>query len=1077
MHLIEDMAQPAHTNNDIHPSTKTFEDYVADNWGSIVEDVISTKVSPSGYTGGNYNKGGATNPEEYLLSLAKISKRYHYDGLWGSIGDLSKDINDPVNSKLKENVEDLIPLAINYVAGYMDSVYNAMTDPNDDSLRGLVCDEPPDPTSPAGDHPDDRFDVSDEFYWEKEFNLSDAEITDLYLRTATKKGKIGVWYKKRFMEIFFEGRGLPADAPQETKDRIEAEFQAIANNLEQRRAHAESDWKDAPDVALFANGFYKPSTSLMLKIGEPVSFEKVDFDPGIVNDHPVLLVPTGGFYGLENSAVAKATLDEYVKNGGPLVVFTQQHGADWKLLPVPANTETGEKRPVTGYGYQEDQSCQFNSVYVDTYHPILSVFSASTANIGVDGYFTSWPENSTILLRRVANGQPAMIMYSYGNGYVIATTLYTDFALSHAQANSTEINLVQNIISWAKRPATLPEIRPGETVELNINLSNFTDISAALVKFTILDPGRKVISEQTQGVSLSAGQAAAVPLSYISSSTSALGIYHVDYTLLDAQGNTIQPQAETDSGRFVVSNPPGTAYQPEKTFQLWITSPEEYVASGTEVTFTIHIKNNTSQDLIGAKIGIGSHEARSEGGRWWIYREAIEGIDILAGGQVDIPWTFRIDISQSIYFGLFRSDQNPDTWFVSGGLAGTQKGIWLIKPFANLTTATDRILYAKGETVIINTSIKNNAPAGWQSSVKITITDPQNTKVFEDTKSVALLRSEIASVASSFTLPTTLNIGTFTVKVEVWYGTKLIASASTGFELPQSQIAVTPHLPSSFTTGTNTISFILNNTGRISVSSGVLDVSMKDPDGIVVYAGSQPFSIGVAQSIEQSVDISISSPKFGKYTLTYIQSDKTRAGSPTTQTISNTTTMALSLDKPSYRVRETANLTVDLLNTGMFYTDSLSLTVTLPEAGYTNIQTISLPTSANQRLTYAIPLPETLAAGQHTIDVTLALPSGGTIVHRKNFIIPESLLNLGYSGPATLAAGDTINLTAENTGGVDTTYTTEALTVTDVRGVTIYQGSVAGTVMAGERKTLADIQIPFQTANGTVYLILQRNFI
>ena len=188
----------------------------------------------------------------------------------------------------------------------------------------------------------------------------------------------------------------------------------MSNKLEARKGQADSDWKGAPDIALFANGFYKPSTSLMLKIGEPVSFQDIAFNPQIVKDHPVMLVPTGGFYGLENSAVVKATLEEYVKNGGTLVVFTQQHGYDLSLLPTPANPETGEKRPVTGYGYQEDQSCQFNSVYIDTYHPMLSVFSTSTANIGVDGYFTSYPDNSTILLRRVANGQPAMLMYPYG---------------------------------------------------------------------------------------------------------------------------------------------------------------------------------------------------------------------------------------------------------------------------------------------------------------------------------------------------------------------------------------------------------------------------------------------------------------------------------------------------------------------------------------------------------------------------------------------------------------------------------------------------------------------------------------
>jgi hypothetical protein len=107
---------------------------------------------------------------------------------------------------------------------------------------------------PGGDHPDDRFDVSDEFYWEREFGLTVADLTELYLRTAVKKGKIGVWYGKRFREIFIDGRTKYKDAPQETIEGIEAEFQAVRRKLEQRGDQIESDWKGAADIALFANG-------------------------------------------------------------------------------------------------------------------------------------------------------------------------------------------------------------------------------------------------------------------------------------------------------------------------------------------------------------------------------------------------------------------------------------------------------------------------------------------------------------------------------------------------------------------------------------------------------------------------------------------------------------------------------------------------------------------------------------------------------------------------------------------------------------------------------------------------------
>jgi len=42
---------------------------------------------------------------------------------------------------------------------------------------------------------------------------------------------------------------------------------------------------------------------------------------------PVLVIPSGGFYGKENDTLLKIVLREYVSSGGNIVVFTQQYGA------------------------------------------------------------------------------------------------------------------------------------------------------------------------------------------------------------------------------------------------------------------------------------------------------------------------------------------------------------------------------------------------------------------------------------------------------------------------------------------------------------------------------------------------------------------------------------------------------------------------------------------------------------------------------------------------------------------------------------------------------------------------------
>jgi hypothetical protein len=159
---------------------------------------------------------------------------------------------------------------------------------------------------PCNDHPDDRFDVSDEFYWEENFNIAIDKLSELYMRSAIKKGKIGVWYYSQIMEEYKRYMSATTDEERSIDgQRLNTLGRMIIPNSEK----FQSDWKGAPDVALFAYGFYNPVISLMLKFKEPVAFIGLDFEPSIVKDHPIMIVPSGGFYGLENSEILKQTLN------------------------------------------------------------------------------------------------------------------------------------------------------------------------------------------------------------------------------------------------------------------------------------------------------------------------------------------------------------------------------------------------------------------------------------------------------------------------------------------------------------------------------------------------------------------------------------------------------------------------------------------------------------------------------------------------------------------------------------------------------------------------------------------------
>jgi len=99
---------------------------------------------------------------------------------------------------------------------------------------------------------------------------------------------------------------------------------------------------------------------------------------------PFLIFPTGSLFSHQNDTALKETLKQYVKEGGTIVVFAQQYGKQVEnIIPVP----DGEKLKV--YGWREDQSCYWGSVYGSIKHPALSSLTYDRASAAVDCSFQS----------------------------------------------------------------------------------------------------------------------------------------------------------------------------------------------------------------------------------------------------------------------------------------------------------------------------------------------------------------------------------------------------------------------------------------------------------------------------------------------------------------------------------------------------------------------------------------------------------------------------------------------------------------------------------------------------------------
>jgi hypothetical protein len=821
--------------------------------------------------------------------------------------------------------------------------------------------------------------------------------------------------------------------------------------------------KNAP-IGILDNGFPSDMQKVLSLFNREARLVSIDgVVPSLVAEMPLLIIPSGGLSGLSDSQFFKTALEEYVKNGGSVLMLSQQHGYEYSAIPGG----------IGGYGWTEDQNCQANSSYIDTWHQILSGQTNATPSLNVDGYFTSIPANATVLLRRTANGQPALITYPYGNGRIIATSVYTDFAYSFGQAGSEEISLIRDIVSWATKPEALQEIKPGESINQNLSITNGSDsITATAAWVEILAPdGKEIKSSFKVPLSLAPGQSIQIPISYSSSAADPPGIYHIKYSLFSERSILLtseeepdgvdtpvefqlQAPSETDSGRFAVSNPPQTGTI-KKDIWLSITSPNQEVFFNEPFLYTFHIFNNspTTRNLT-----LKSWLPHTNRWHEWPVTATANGETVISGSDlfIDNYWMFE----------TLRAYLYDENGVQIGSYMLSFKGVY---PAVDVTTTTGNGTYTRGQAVNLSVNLKNSRSAATAAKLGVIVTDPSNLVAYAGSQDVSLAANGTLTQPFSFPLAATAQGGLYTVSTEVSDTSgKKIGGDTASFTIPLRFVTVAPTIPAVLNPGANTVSFGLSNLGTLPVSSGVLVASLIAPDGMALGPLSQPFTLDAGQS--RTVDFSFSVPplKFGSYTLSYMQSDETKAGKSATVTLPSSAVIAASFDKPSYRIRETANLALTLTNNGRFNLDGLSVTVSVPDAGYADTKTVNIGQGQALPLQYAISLPETIAAGQHPVTVTLTLPGGSAIT--KGFIItvPDSLLSYSLAQSSAIAGG-TVPPAITNSGGKDTTAEYR-LTLYDAKSSQIADQSATASVPAGGTLAL-NLPLPLGATDGVYTLV------
>jgi hypothetical protein len=520
-----------------------------------------------------------------------------------------------------------------------------------------------------------------------------------------------------------------------------------------------NDYIKTPDVAILARGnALSMSDLLQKKLYEPIRrFTVKDFTPDAIKDYPILIIPSAGLTGLENYDMLRISFAEYVERGGTLIVFGQPRGYLFHLLPV-AQEPDGTFKLVDGYGWIEDQSLPTNGAYINTYHQIFAAQNKNTVNVAVDGYFYSYPSKSTVLLKKTSNGQAAMITYKCGLGNVIVTSLYPDYAFTRLKISTEELALIRDLIYWAKKPLPLPEVKPGDKVKLQLAIGNNTSNEAVFVKYSIYNPDRtKLLKKKILLKSIPPGQNITLPLSYVTKSDSPLGIHHIDYTLLDWKLTTIQPQAEADSGRFAVSNPPPVLPQVAPlTFSL--LSNDEYYFVGLLATFTAIVFNNSNME----KTILTKYDGKSR-------------TLIVPAKQLS-----RFDYSKSVT----RSGWEKVSFYDENNnfLNEASKGYWVYH--INVEVNTDEYFYRGGDKVGFKLKIENRQGEACETTLNLRVSGLSGTNIYSTNVLENIPENGTLEKSLSFALPLKTESDLYTVYVDAYdKAKKKIGGGSQNFEV------------------------------------------------------------------------------------------------------------------------------------------------------------------------------------------------------------------------------------------------------------------------------------------------------
>lgn len=818
---------------------------------------------------------------------------------------------------------------------------------------------------------------------------------------------------------------------------------------------------DETTVAVLSRGFSAELVDFLVANGESPVEVGIRTPQSELDQYGVLVVPSGGLIGLTSLGSFERKLDAYVRNGGTLVVLPQPRG--YQFGPVPGD--------LRGYGWLEDQSCQYGSVAVTEFCSVLASQDEPTTSVSVDGYFTEYPADATVLLSRTKNGMPAMLTYDHGEGRVLASAAYTDWAYGHHASSEGGRQLLHDVVTWAKRPENVSTYAPGDTVSIPLDVTSYVDVTADDVRVGYVDPsGRERTLDVGGGLSPLGSRAANATFDLPANAT--LGLWDLTYALENDSYGTVQ-RVGTPAGFAVATfdaSGEGWTFR-GGNLSYSVNSDAERYAYGANASFTIGVRNRADRTENVTVWWAYPHHVWETGDRRYGRGTTSPGLRSPLNATLAVPpgetetITHTIPVESArdrLWAQFYRGDRNSTDY-----LGRASRGFYGFEPSVTVDVRTDADRYRRGETVPVDLRAASDEVE--RADLLLTVVAPDNSLVRRE-RVTANLSAGAANETYRISLPADARGGSYAVVAEALLdtatgGDERVGYDSVQFTLPTPRVEVVPELPETVEPGTQ-VGLRAANVGRVDVVGARLNASFADPAGTVLRTESETFDLDGGENASLTLDLPAEIEALGAYRLRYELTYNDRTATRV-RTLSNSATPTVEHDRPTYRQGETVGVNVTVANDGDFRS-TLPVAVHVPGTGFAESSTVTLRPDERASLAYDAALPADAASGRYETRVVVG--NGSTAEGTASFAVPASTLDLSLDA-GDLAAGDSIPVTVANEGGVATTADC-SLTLYGPGGETVSERTERLDLAAGANDTLP-VGLPADLVRGAYLLSVE----